>query len=287
MDQDEIKNKVVELVKINHIEKIPLKEIVLKKKIGEGGQAKVYKGTYRSETVAVKLLENIDWRCLAHEIVIISYLNHPYIPKFYGIVAEDKVLSLVFEFIDGKNLDEYKFDDLNDEIRLKLIKQLAIVLQYIHFSGFIHRDLKPENIMYDKKNDKFYLIDFGISKVLTSNNTTIKTRTKGTLNYLAPETLVVCDYDANDNIVSSIGSGVDCWAYGCIVSWLYSGILPWCNKYNNNEAILQKVLINKKEFPIPDNIKNESIIKLISMCTRIKSEERWYMDDVVKFLEII
>lgn len=284
MDPSEIKNTVKELMTINHIEKINLKDLTLKKKIGEGGQAKVYKGTLDGETVAVKVLEEVDWKCLAHEIVIIANLHHPVIPKFYGIVVEDKILSLVFQYIEGKTLDDFKFNEISDEIRLKVVQDLASVLEYMHNNKFIHRDLKPENLMYDKKNDKLYLIDFGISKVLT-NSTNTRTRAKGTLHYLAPECLDVAELDEQDQIISTITPGVDVWAYGCIVSWLFSSALPWCNKYSDNSSIIQKVLMKKLPFPIPDNIKHEKILKIISMCTQIKLEDRWNMTQVREYLE--
>lgn len=46
------------------------------------------------------------------------------------------------------------------------------VLEEIHNRGILHRDLKPENIMIDDDN-RFYLIDFGISKVYVKKNGTI------------------------------------------------------------------------------------------------------------------
>lgn len=284
VDPSNIKNTVKELMQINHIEKIALKDLMLKKKVGEGGQAKVYQGTYENQNVAVKVLEEVDWKCLAHEIVIIANLNHTVIPKFYGIVVEDKVLSLVFEYINGKTLDDYKMSEISDEERFLMIKDLASVLEYIHSNKFIHRDLKPENLMYDKKNRKLFLIDFGIAKVCT-NMTDTKTRAKGTLHYLAPESLDVVELDNEDQIISTITPAVDVWAYGCIVSWLYTGIQPWCNKYNDNPTVLQQVLMKKKPFPIPDSIKNQNILNIIKHCTQINVGERWTMSQVREYLE--
>ena len=261
MEPGDIKNTVKELMTINHIEKIALKDLTLKKKIGKGGQAKVYKGSYDGKHVAVKVLEEVDWKCLAHEIVIIANLQHDHIPKFYGIVVEDKVLSLIFSYIEGQSLDEYKIMEISDDKKLKMIKDLGSVLEYIHSNKFIHRDLKPENLMLDKSG-KIYLIDFGIAKVCTNSEDT-KTRAKGTLHYLAPECLVPEELDPDDQIISTISTKVDVWAYGCIVSWLFSGILPWCNKYSDNPAVLQQVLMKKKPFPIPSTIKHEAIIKII------------------------
>lgn len=283
MDSKEMKKTVNELMQINHIEKIALKELSLKKKIGEGGQAKVYKGIYEGEIVAVKVLEEVDWKCLAHEIVITANLLHPTIPKFYGIVLEDKVLSMVYAYIQGKTLDEIKHKELSDEKRHEIIKSLASVLEYIHSNKFIHRDLKPENLMLDSEG-KLHLIDFGIAKVLTNNENT-KTRAKGTLHYLAPESLVVDELDSEEQIISTISPAVDVWAYGCIVSWLYSGHLPWTPKYRDNSTIIQGALMQKKAFPIPENIKNPEILKLIAMCTRIKVSERWDMKQIREYVE--
>jgi serine/threonine protein kinase len=279
-----IQTTVKELMQINHIEKIALKDLTLKKKIGEGGQAKVYRASYENETVAVKVIVEPDFKCLAHEIIIISNLQHENIPRFYGIVLEEKVLSLVFQYVKGKTLDEFK-NEITDEIKYQIIKQTAFVLEYMHSQKFIHRDLKPENLMYDPDLGKLYLIDFGISKVLTNEG--ISTRAKGTPHYLAPECLIVENINEEDQIISNIGPKVDSWAFGCIVSWLFSGILPWCNKYKNNDSVLQAVLMKKKPFPIPENITDEKIVKLISMCTQISLDERWDMTQVKEYIETV
>ena len=119
-----------------------LEQINLIKKIGEGGQAKVYMGTYENQKVAVKLMKNVDYKCFAHELVILAFLEHENIPKFYGIVREKNVLSLVFEFIEGKTLDKFKISDFSTEQKYNIIYQLTSCLEYIHNKKFIHRDLK-------------------------------------------------------------------------------------------------------------------------------------------------
>ena len=100
MDGNDFWRTLEELVSINHIEKIKMNDLVIKNQIGKGGQATVYKGTYKNNEVAIKMMQNIDYKCFAHELVIIAYLEHPNIPKFYGIVTEQNIISLVFEFID-------------------------------------------------------------------------------------------------------------------------------------------------------------------------------------------
>jgi serine/threonine protein kinase len=279
----DIKEAVKQLMQINHIEKIALKDLVLKKKIGEGGQAKVYRGTFNGEVVAVKVLEDIDYKCFAHEIVIIANLKHENIPKFYGIVAEEKVLSLVFQYINGKTLDEFKPKDLDEKLKLYIIKTLGQVLALLHSNKFIHRDLKPENLMLDNTG-KIYLIDFGIAKVCTQDSDFTDTKAKGTLHYLAPECLQVESLGEGDQIISRISTKVDVWAFGCIVSWLFSGYLPWCDTYPDNAAILQDVLTKKKNFSIPKTIKNEFIVNLIKMATVVDPEQRATMEQINEYI---
>lgn len=291
-DKSNIIETIKELMTINKIPKISLKDIKLKKKIGEGGQAKVYRGTYKDEEIAVKVLEEVDWKCLAHEIVIISNLHHQSIPKFYGIILEDGVIGLVNRYISGKPLDEYNISSFNEKQKLQIAKSLASSLAYVHENKFIHRDLKPENIMIDN-NFNFFLIDFGIAKVVTGQDNAY-TRAKGTVHYLAPETLDVAELTESEEIISAITTKVDVWAYGCILSYIFSEKLPWCNKYQDNSAIIQKLLVTKKEFPVPIDLiqkhkysNEECIIDIIKLCTIIDVDKRCNMIKVLELLEKI
>ena len=274
---------VEKIVDLNHIKKIQLEEISLIKKIGEGGQAKVYMGTYQNQNVAVKLMKNVDYKCFAHELVILALLDHENIPKFYGIIREKNVLSLVFEFIEGKTLDQFKISDFTSEQKYNIIYQLTSCLEYIHSKKFIHRDLKPENIMLDNQG-KIHLLDFSIAKVITNAEFTL-TRAKGTLNYLAPECLELSEISEDQQIISKITSKVDVWAFGCIVSWLFSGYVPWSDKYKDLPPIIQQILMKKIPFSIPKNIEDKNIIKIIEMATQVDVNKRKNMKEIKDFLD--
>ena len=274
---------VEKIVDLNHIKKIQLEEISLIKKIGEGGQAKVYMGTYQNEKVAVKLMKNVDYKCFAHELVILALLDHENIPKFYGIIREKNVLSLVFEFIEGRTLDQFKISEFTTEQKYNIIYQLTSCLEYIHSKKFIHRDLKPENIMLDNQG-KIHLLDFSIAKVITNAEFTL-TRAKGTLNYLAPECLELSEISEDQQIISKITSKVDVWAFGCIVSWLFSGYVPWSDKYKDLPPIIQQILMKKIPFSIPKNIEDKNIIKIIEMATQVDVNKRMNMKEIKDFLD--
>lgn len=274
---------VEKIVDINHIKKIRLEEINIIKKIGEGGQAKVYMGEYDKKKVAVKNMKNVDLKCFAHELVILALLEHENIPKFYGIIREQNVLSLVFEFIEGNSLDQLNIGNFTTQQKYNIIYQLASCLEYIHSQNFIHRDLKPENIMLDN-NGQIHLLDFSIAKVITNAEFTL-TRAKGTLNYLAPECLEQSETSEDQQIISKITSKVDVWAFGCIVSWLFSGYIPWSDKYKDLPPIIQQILMKKLPFSIPKNIQDKNIIKIIEMSTEVDVNKRKSMKDIKDLMD--
>ncbi len=292
---DEFKSVCKKLIEINKIKIIPLKDLKFSKhkkdKIGEGGQAVVYHGVL-DETidVAVKVLTDIDWKSLSNELIIIANIDHPNIPKFYGIVTENNKIEMVFQYVEGKTLDEFKdnqFSYFSDQEKMEIVKGLGGAIDVIYKNNFIHRDLKPENIIIDK-NKKPYIIDFGISKVLM-DSLEIATRAKGTLNYVAPEVFEEEEGgdENSDMFISMVTHKVDVWAFGCIVSYLYSGNAPWTPKYHNDEGKIMENLRKYRNFPIPSKIKDENIRKVITMCTNVKKDQRCDITEVIGFLEKI
>lgn len=65
--------------------------------------------------------------------------------------------------------------------------QMCQALKYLHDSNITHRDIKPDNILIFSNDPYiFKLSDFGLSKVVTKEETFLKTFC-GTLLYCAPE----------------------------------------------------------------------------------------------------
>lgn len=276
----ELKSIINNLIEINKINKILMNELIFLKLIGQGAQSKVYEGYYNRNHCAIKILQNVDYKSFMSELVILSHLNHPSIPKFYGIVYDDKNISIVTEYIKGETLDNLKFFDLNYNTKMKIIKDLGNVLEYMHVNHMIHRDLKPGNIIIDN-NYHIHLIDFGISKIC-ANKKNVMTSTKGTLNYLAPESFEVKNLTENEEVISIVTPKVDVWAFGCLISYIFSGEIPWQNELNGNNSIsYYKDLVNQKNFPIPASISEmPKICELIKLCTIIDENRRISMSEV-------
>ena len=64
--------------------------------------------------------------------------------------------------------------------------QVASGLQYAHSQGTLHRDIKPANVLLDTDGTA-WIADFGLAKVLESEDVTRSGDIVGTLRYMAPE----------------------------------------------------------------------------------------------------
>jgi len=243
----------------------------------------VYHGNFEGHQVAVKVLIDVDWKSLAHELVILSNLKHDNIPKFFGIVLENNIIELVFEYIEGKTLDEFAKDHFKEVEKVRIAKEICSAIDCVYRNNFIHRDLKIENIMINT-DGKAYLIDFDIAKVCTEQLSAV-TRANGTIYYIAPEVFDGDDQDDEGNRISCVTHKVDVWAFGCILSYLFSGHMPWTPKYKDSEPIIQDCIFKKKLYPIPDNIKNENIIKIIAMTTIIEPAKRANISEIKEILD--
>lgn len=276
-----------QLLKENNIFRINLDDIKKIKLCGKGSQSNVYMSEYKNNIVAVKELYELDIKCIIHEIAILSKLESDNIPAFLGVILDEEKnnLSYVTMYIAGKPLDELGVNKLTDVIKISIIKQLAKIITYIHDNNCVHRDLKAENVMIDN-NYKLYLIDFGISKVLNADNE-IETRAKGTMNYLAPEILDISTVNETGQIISIVTTGVDVWAFSCLVSFIFSGVVPWTNKYKNKSNLIQVALTKKKEFPIPSIITKTEIVDIIKFGTSIDLKLRKNMKELTEILQKI
>ena len=127
--------------------------------------------------------------------------EHPQIPELYAFFPlkvknqltgeEEQFFYLAQEYIDGKNLEEILQQQQKpfQESEVKnILKELLLILKFIHENGSIHRDIKPSNIMISK-NGRLYLLDFGAVKQATNNpsNTQEKSTTIYSAGFAPPE----------------------------------------------------------------------------------------------------
>ena len=91
----------------------------------------------------------------------------------------------------------------------------ASALFHLHSIGIVHRDIKPANALIDARGHVL-LSDFGFAAVCDTSSQTLG-RFCGTVEFLAPELLRGLKY----------GTGVDWWAFGCLLFQLATGDTPF------------------------------------------------------------
>jgi serine/threonine protein kinase len=176
--------------------------------LGSGGSGTVFKAVHLStgRKVAIKSL-NIDGDInrFRNEARIQSSLQHPNIAELYEYIFHDGTPYIVMEYVRGINLsDLIKRNGVTGIDNIKQIMvQITRAVAYLHERGIIHRDLKPSNIKINE-HGQVKLIDFGISKGLSTPKITKTGFMVGTIDYAAPERFKGQNYPQSD--IWSIGA---------------------------------------------------------------------------------
>ncbi|CAE6199960.1 unnamed protein product [Arabidopsis arenosa] len=194
-----------------------------KLQIGSGGFGSVYKGTLPDETlIAVKKITNHGLHGrqeFCTEIAIIGNIRHTNLVKLRGFCARGRQLLLVYEYMNHGSLEKTLFSGngpvLEWQERFDIALGTARGLAYLH-SGcdqkIIHCDVKPENILlHDHFQPK--ISDFGLSKLLNQEESSLFTTMRGTRGYLAPEWITN----------AAISEKADVYSYGMVLLELVSG----------------------------------------------------------------
>ncbi|KAL5545495.1 hypothetical protein UlMin_005182 [Ulmus minor] len=202
--------------------------------LGSGAFGTVFKGVLPSDQesnlVAIKKLDSMV-REDAHEqefkaeVCAIGHTNHKNLVKLIGFCNEDQHRLLVYEFMSNGSLASLLFGPSRPSWyrRMKIALETARGLFYLHEecrTQIIHCDIKPQNILLD---DSFSarISDFGLAKILKTNQTRTATQIRGTKGYVAPEWF--------RNVPVSVK--VDIYSYGIVLLELIC-----CRKSFESEA---------------------------------------------------
>jgi serine/threonine protein kinase len=171
--------------------------------LGTGGFGVVYKAVdteYADRRVAIKTI-NLDGLkpqavieatdAFNREVLLLSHLSHPNLPRIYDHYAAPEFCYMVMEFIKGETIEQYASQAPEGRLPLSEVLdigiQLCTVLDYLHSQQppVIFRDLKPSNIMRTPRGH-IYLIDFGIARHFKPGKVK-DTTALGSPGYAAPE----------------------------------------------------------------------------------------------------
>jgi len=168
------------------------------------------------------------YEAIERESVILQTLNHPGIPRYYGLLHTEQAVYLVQEYKDAPNLAQVILRSqstqstqstqqrsrstdpssplshpstnppptltpgMGDSLTqsMAIATQILKILVYLqnHLPPVLHRDIKPENILLSATGDVF-LVDFGFARLgLGTGN--VSSMVRGTLGFMSPEQLL-------------------------------------------------------------------------------------------------
>lgn len=232
----------------------------IEKEIARGGMGVVFKAycLKTEQNVAIKFIlanddiENVE-RFL-REIKVLKKARHPCIVQILESGQHGSLFYYTMEYLRGENLVSVAAkQSRNPEFQKQLLHYLhdiAGALEHCHENGIIHRDVKPHNIVIDSDTDRAVLIDFGIMKRLTfqnSESTAGPALTKtgqflGSPAFMSPEQFGLLDF-------GTVTEKSDVWSFGATMFYVLSGRTPFCesNVVRVMEAVALGVIPELKE----------------------------------------
>jgi tRNA A-37 threonylcarbamoyl transferase component Bud32 len=194
--------------------------------LGEGGMARVYRGTDEvlGRTVAIKVLADryaSDDRFVTRfrrEAQAAAALSHPNVVAVYDTGDDGPAHFIVMEYVEGETLsDVLKREGALDPARAASIAEhVAAALQAAHQRGLVHRDVKPGNVMIDAEG-RIKVMDFGIARAAADDTLTQTGAVLGTAPYLSPEQAQGDRVDARSDVYS----------LGCVLYEMVAGRPPF------------------------------------------------------------
>ena len=239
---------------------------------------------------------------LISELRILRELDHPQIVKYYrhDHIIENKLIHIYMEYCDGGDLAQIinnfkkNKEQVPEEFVWQVLVQILLALHRCHYgidakkvnlfsnsSGIepsinsetvvIHRDIKPDNIFILNSGKSIKLGDFGLAKMLTSQNDFAKTYV-GTPYYMSPEVLM-------DNPYSPV---CDIWSLGCVLFELCTLQPPFQAKTH----LQLQTKIKRGIIPEVPEIYSSQLRSIIKECITVEPEARPSCFELLETLSI-
>lgn len=230
----------------------------LVKEIGRGGMGVVYQATRTDDhykPVAIKILKRgMDTDSILsrfyRERRILAGLDHPHIARLLdGGTTSDGLPYFVMEYIDGQPIHTYcDTRRLSITERLKLFRTVCSAIQYAHQNLVVHRDLKPGNILVTTDGTA-KLLDFGIAKVIKSDETTQEDLTQVDLTQPGQRPMTPAYASPEQIRGEAVTTATDVYCLGILLYELLTGQLPYHLSPSNPDEALKIICTQKPERP--------------------------------------
>ena len=204
----------------------------------------------------------------------------PFILNYHEFSQNDTFMYLISDLCQ-ETLEEHVESQTIEHLREngpRMIKQILSGLQFLHTNGILHRDLKPSNVLVDI--DGFMkLADFGLSRVLNEDETTVNTDPKGTQGWMPAEVIEATNKKGkNKNVSGRYKKKSDIQAVGMIAFFIFTkGEHPF------GDYLLDRITNIFKGNPVSLHIlDNVEARDFISWLISHKIDDRPYADEALE-----
>ncbi|KAH7289458.1 hypothetical protein KP509_30G002700 [Ceratopteris richardii] len=228
---------------------------VAEQPIGKGSSGVVRQGLYKGvHKVAIKELTGVFVKgskmhgMFRREALSLILCAHKNVLKFYGVcLSPEKNICIVTKFMQGGSLLDYlsQKKGLSTREIIKLAKDIAKGMQFLHSKGILHMDLKAANIFLDDGNA--VIGDLGIARLVNEkvgDNLEI-----GTYRWMAPEVSAQAMLDSTAQSSNWFSYKTDVYSYGILLWELLTCRLPF-SEYSPVQAAIGVVMHGVRP-PIP------------------------------------
>jgi serine/threonine-protein kinase len=173
----------------------------IERELGRGGMGAVYlaRDLRLDRPVALKVLPPefasdaaLRERFLRETRTAASF-SHPNIVPVHAVEEREGLLAFAMGFVEGESVAERvrRSGPLDVRAIVRMLQDIGYALAYAHGRGVVHRDIKPDNIMLERATGRALLMDFGISRTITTtvekHGLTRVGEVVGTPEYMSPE----------------------------------------------------------------------------------------------------
>jgi serine/threonine protein kinase/tetratricopeptide (TPR) repeat protein len=215
----------------------------VEKEIGRGAMGTVHRGVHVTSgvPVAVKVIgaehagDHTFRAAFRDEVRAVAGLDHPGIVMVFdqGVVDADAASRSRGTFAANapyfvmEHVAHGTLADVRDAVTWAWLRGVLVAildaLAHAHARGVVHRDIKPGNVLLGAPRDSrvpaVKLTDFGIAHRLDEAPASLRSRTLGTPQYMAPEQV--------EGALHRFGPWTDLYAVGCLAYRLASGHPPF------------------------------------------------------------
>ncbi len=239
----------------------------VQRRLGRGLQGTVYQAWDEDlhRCVAIKVLHGSTGATVPAQAKNLAKLRHPNIVSLYEAGTHNKLLYLVFELIEGPNLDSVMRQQgrLEAATAVRIMSQVLAGLAHAHAQGIAHLDLSLDNIMLDQDQTP-KVMDFDLSGELRNGTESLASTLTGTPVHMAPEHFITRRLDFRSDI----------YALGTIFYELLTS-KPAVSG-DDNRSIIQNILYQPIEFaPLELDPALAAYVPLLQKATHRQPERRY------------